>query len=132
LIDTNSFIGVPYKLNGDNVKDGFDCWTFIKHIYGNVLNRNVPDYVIGDISTIKTKIDTCRQYMEDKVWVKQDAPEDYVAVAMSKNKYIHHIGIWYKNACLHCVEHMGVVYNDYNSLKRNGYNRIEFYKHCGS
>ena len=63
-------------------------------------------------------------------WVKIDKPEEGCAVALSKRKHIHHIGVWVSGGCLHSVEGLGVVFNTINDLKRNGYTRIEFYRYA--
>jgi hypothetical protein len=124
----NRLVGIPWKKGGRDPVQGFDCWGFFKWFYrefvGLVLSYDYP-FQPGDTKNIVTafKEATC----EHGGWKKLDEPEQHCAVALSMNRRIHHVGVWFNGGCLHATEGVGVVYNDLKQLKRNGYSKVEFY-----
>ena len=42
----NQFIGIPYKSKGRSF-NGCDCWGIIRLYYNEVINRRLPEYLIG-------------------------------------------------------------------------------------
>jgi len=124
----NNVVGLPWKKGGRTPNEGFDCWGFFKWFYTNILNVDIQDeysYQPGETKNIVRAFSSATG--EGGKWVKVDEPTNYCAVALSMNKYIHHVGIWLEDGCLHATEGLGIVYNDMRQLKRNGYSKVEFY-----
>ncbi len=128
MININTYIGIPYKDKGLDVT-GFDCWGLFAHIYREyfdiVFDEQYPFTPGKDQKKIVNAFDSA---IEGKRWKRLTAPKEGCAVALSKNNIIHHIGIWTRGGCLHCVKGIGVVYHTKNHLSRNGYGRVEFYE----
>ena len=62
------------------------------------------------------------------MWEKVGTPSNHCAVALSRNKRIHHVGIWISGGVLHAADGVGVVYNSIRQLERSGFHKVEFYK----
>ncbi len=124
----NSLIGLPWKKGGRTLQEGFDCWGFFKYFYNEFLNININyDYPYKPGETKKI-VSAFNEATSTNNWLKLKKPEPYCAMTLSMNKKMHHVGIYYAEGCLHCAENVGVVYNSFNDLKRNGYNTWSFYK----
>lgn len=124
----NTMIGIPWKKGGRNPSKGLDCWGFLKYFYTQILDINIDydyPYQPGDTKNIVKSF--TKATSKEGGWTKLDKPKNFCAVALSQNKRIHHVGIWFNGGCLHATEGLGVVYNNISDLKRNGYNRVEFY-----
>lgn len=124
----NKLVGIPWKDGGRTLQEGFDCWGFFKWFYSTELGIAFDfDFLYSAKNIHKTtrKINTVLR--DVKGWLRLAVPVQYCGVAMSKNKKIHHVGIWIDGGCLHCVEGQGVVFNTLAQLKRNGYHKIEYY-----
>ena len=125
----NRYIGIPWKRGGRSVEEGFDCWGFFKHFYQHEMGLCInEDYFLLPSEQTKEIVKAfTNATSEDGGWVLIDEPIDGCAVALGKKTHIHHVGIWVSGGCIHAVEGLGIVFNDRNALKRNGYGRVEFY-----
>lgn len=125
----NIVIGAPWSNIGEgSLTQGFNCWTFFKWFYLVFIGVNVvndyDDIRAGD--TVKI-VKAFSKAISTETWVKQETPKQYDAVALSINKKIHHVGIWFNNGCLHAVKGQGVCHMSKSALLRNGYTRVEYY-----
>lgn len=126
--DINSIVGLPWKEGGRTPEEGFDCWGFFRWFYTDKLNIDIEEdyhFKPGDTKNI------VRAFLgatnKTGGWLNIEEPLQYCAVALSMNKKIHHVGVWVNGGCLHATENLGVVYNTSKQLKRNGYNKVEYY-----
>jgi hypothetical protein len=124
----NRLVGLPWLKGGRDPVNGFDCWGFFKWFYEHHLGVTLSyDYPFQPGDTRNIVLAFKEATSEKGGWVKLDKPDDYCAVALSKNKKIHHVGVWFNNGCLHATTGLGVVHNTLQQLKRNGYTKVEFY-----
>lgn len=127
-MNTEEYIGIPYKKGGRNPQEGFDCWGLVAYIYEKELGikfKQQYNIVSGETLKITKAFKTA---IDSNTWMKIVIPEQFCGVALSQNKKIHHVGIWVENGCLHAIKGVGVVYNSRISLELQGYNKLEFYK----
>lgn len=127
----NQMVGIPWKVGGKNPKEGFDCWGFFKWFYSEFADIQIAeDGEQIKPSETKKMIKAFSKAKGSGQWKNILAPVDFCAVALSKNKKIHHVGVWFNGGCLHAVEGIGVVYNTVMHLNRNGFNKVEFYEYA--
>ena len=127
-MDPNKYIGLEWE-SGGRGPEKFDCWGLVLHIlkneYGVLINEkeyNIDAYDTKSVSRAYEHAINCHN------WQKVETPRDGDVVALSKNKRIHHAGIYVQNGCLHAMDHNNVIFNPINRLKFDGWNRIEFYR----
>ena len=128
-ITINSLIGIPWKMGGRSPEEGFDCWGLLKYCYLELLGITIKydyDIIEGGTPNIIRAISSATDGSSD--WVLIEKPINGCAVALSRNKKTHHVGFWYNDHCIHATEKLGVVGNTMNGLKRNQYNKVEFYR----
>lgn len=124
----NNLVGIPWKKGGRDPINGFDCWGFFKWFYAEFAGIYLGyDYPLQPGDTKQIVIAFKESIGEGGEWSKISQPIDYCAVALSMNRHIHHVGVWFNGGCLHATEGVGVVYNTLKQLKRNGYSKMEFY-----
>lgn len=123
----NTYIGIPWKWRGRNPNEGLDCWGLVRNLYKELLNIELDDYVYTD-NQKETTLTNIKKAKESKYWEEIDEPLDFCVVTMSTNKKMHHVGLYLSGGVLHAIENVGVVYNDFKQLRRNGYSKMEFYK----
>lgn len=108
-----------------------DCWAFVREIYQAELDVFLPEYagiMIGDIGKIAKTMELAS---ESSTWNRINHPIDFTVVAMSKGKAIHHVGVYTsadRGKVVHSLEGTAVVANDWNQLKKVGFQRIEYYE----
>lgn len=126
----NKLVGLPWREGGKTPQEGFDCWGFFRWYNLHILKRKINEKYECSCGNIRTMVEKASQaFCQKSEWVKINIPENNCAVALSRNKRIHHVGIWFNGGCLHALQDIGVVYNDIRQLKRNGFNTVEFYKY---
>ena len=105
-----------------------DCFDFVKKFYKKKFNFDFKiDYV--NVEKYKSIVHVIQNEKENvECWQKIDVPEDNCIVLLSKNNKMHHVGIWLDNGCYHFLNSIGLLYNDIQRLKMNGYKKMEFYR----
>lgn len=130
MVDINKYIGKPWK-SGAQGPDEFDCWGLLLYVMKHEFGIDIQaEFEVGHIHG-KDLINIVRSFESAVVsgkWIKLFAPEEGCGVALSRNKKIHHSGVWLSGGCLHAMDGSFTVYNSLSRLKRNGYQRVEFYK----
>ena len=121
--DIIQYLGLPW------IEGQRDCWLFFREIQAKHYDRIVPivDVDVMDIRDVIHKVDA-----EKKAhWEQIDKPEDGCAVLMSRNRYPVHIGMWLDidgGKVLHCAQGMGVVFQNRQALKFDGWTGITYWK----
>ena len=126
-MDINKNIGLPYKLNGKDTS-GFDCWGFF--VYFNEQENGLvfsEQYHLNPETDLKKILAAFSIHKDEGIWEKIDTPKEGCAVALGRINHIHHIGVYIKGGIMHCIKGLGVVYETESTLKRSGYNRVEYY-----
>ena len=104
--DIIQYLGLPW------IEGQRDCWLFFREIQAKHYGRTVPivDVDVMDIRDVIHKVDA-----EKKAhWEQIGKPEDGCAVLMSRN--------------LHCAQGMGVVFQNRQALKFDGWTGITYWK----
>lgn len=122
--DIIQYLGLPW------IEGRRDCWLFFREIQAKHYGRTVPivDVDVMDIRDVIHKVDA-----EKKAhWEQIGKPEDGCAVLMSRNRYPVHIGMWLDidgGKVLHCAQGMGVVFQNRQALKFDGWTGISYWKY---
>lgn len=107
-------------------RTGIDCWALLCLVYRTEFGIVLP-YQFDMQNYTMTKGTKALEFAATTdLWVPLKQPTEKCVVAMSKNKRIHHVGIWLDGGCLHADE--AVVHNNLAALIRNGYGKVEYYK----
>ena len=124
--DIIQYLGLPW------IEGQRDCWLFFREIQAKHYGRIVPivDVDVMDIRDVIHKVDA-----EKKAhWEQIGKPEDGCAVLMSRNRYPVHIGMWLDidgGKVLHCAQCMGVVFQNRQALKFDGWTGITYWRFAG-
>lgn len=124
--DIIQYLGLPW------IEGQRDCWLFFREIQAKHYGRTVPivDVDVMDIRDVIHKVDA-----EKKVhWEQIGKPEDGCSVLMSRNRYPVHIGMWLDidgGKVLHCAQGMGVVFQNRQALKFDGWTGITYWRFAG-
>ncbi len=124
--DIIQYLGLPW------IEGQRDCWLFFREIQAKHYGRTVPivDVDVMDIRDVIHKVDA-----EKKAhWEQIGKPEDGCAVLMSRNRYPVHIGMWLDidgGKVLHCAQCMGVVFQNRQALKFDGWTGITYWRFAG-
>ena len=124
--DIIQYLGLPW------IEGQRDCWLFFREIQAKHYGRTVPivDVDVMDIRDVIHKVDA-----EKKAhWEQIGKPEDGCAVLMSRNRYPVHIGMWLDidgGKVLHCAQGMGVVFQNRQALKFDGWTGITYWRFSG-
>ena len=122
--DIIQYLGLPW------IEGQRDCWLFFREIQAKHYGRTVPivDVDVMDIRDVIHKVDA-----EKKAhWEQIGKPEDGCAVLMSRNRYPVHIGMWLDidgGKVLHCAQGMGVVFQNRQALKFDGWTGITYWRY---
>lgn len=124
------YIGRPWVKKAQG-PDNFDCWGLLRYVQKHHFNTEVP-IISVDADDLRAVINAFESHPEKKQWhlVKQPAEGD--GVLMRQGRRDSHVGVWLDvdgGGVLHCVQGIGVVFSDSYSLKMNGWNNIEYYRH---
>lgn len=124
------YLGKPW-VAGARGSGAFDCWGLLFDIYRYHYSIDLPEYQV-DPKNMGLVTGAFADGVEAGDWVEISEPVDGCAVALSRNKRIHHVGIWLdvdRGVVLHANEGNGVMAQSINELKRDCWRIIKFYKH---
>lgn len=124
------YLGKPWQA-GARGPAAFDCWGLLCDIYRYRYSIELPEYQI-DPKNIGAVAGAFAGGIEVGDWAEISAPVDGCAVALSRNKRIHHVGIWLdidRGLVMHAYEGNGVIAQSVSDLRRDYWRTIKFYKH---
>ena len=125
------YIGIPWVFGGRDLK-GFDCYGLFKYIEENDFNLSLLEIDI-DTYNYKNVLLEFDQAKEFSNWKIVDSPQEGDAAVLTKSRYPNHIGVCIDSdgikGLIHCIEHTGVVFNDFLALKRLGWGISNYYRH---
>lgn len=115
-------IGLPW-LPGER-----DCWAFFRAVQAEHYGRDVPAVALDDYSA-PTLVRALAGNPERARWQQVDSPVDGAAVLMGRNQHPAHVGVWVGELgrVLHCAEGAGVLCQDPQSLRLNGWGHITYW-----
>lgn len=128
------YIGMPW-VRGAHGPDSFDCWGFVRFILHLHYGIYVPNFDIPDNQLEASKL--MLHSTELTNWrIVPDIGDGHI-VMMAKRSIPLHIGICImaneRLGILHCVQHVGVLFQDVQGVRSSGFGKLSFYKHhsCG-
>lgn len=126
-----SHIGKPYEYRAKG-PDRFDCWSLVSLFYLEIhkIDLGFHQFDCDEFLKACRQIDTVKQ---DSNWKQIAEPIDGCLVAMSRNKHLHHVGIWIEgNGCLHALGNDNggnVIMSDRQNLKLHRFTNVLFFLH---
>lgn len=119
------YIGLPW-IAGER-----DCWAFFRELQARHYGLFVPAVDI-DALDLRCVVSAFDGHDEKRNWTEIELPEDGCAVLMQRNRYPSHIGMWVNvdgGKVLHCAQGIGVVCQNLQALKFEGWTRISYWRH---
>lgn len=121
------YIGKPW-VKAQAGPEQFDCWGLFRYLqlirHGVELPAILPEsYSLLSISR------AFQQSSERDNWEIVQTPQEGDGVLMGHVKNPCHIGYWVDangGGVLHCIEHMGVVFQKIQNLRETGWGQIQY------
>jgi cell wall-associated NlpC family hydrolase len=132
----NSILGKPWVANAKG-PDAYDCYHLTQYIQRTLYNREMPDVQVPNEPSWGQIIEMIETHPERQRW--QEVPnsmfnmvkaKDGALVAMAASQRAAHIGVWLapEQLVVHTDKPDGVVFQDLQTLKVCGWQRIRFYE----
>lgn len=128
-----AYIGKPWVLGGQG-PDAYDCGGLVRAIARERFGLEIPEVTLASDAP-REYIRAIRVFVESDEWRHITEPAEGDGVTLSHSRHPHHVGVWVDvdhGGVLHALEGIGVVFTDMTALRRNGWSRIEFYRHHAS
>lgn len=122
------YIGRPWVNGGRDIQSGVDCWGLLCHVYRQHYNINLPVFIGVDAADNRAVAKLMNQHDQ---WRELPTPMEGCAVALSKNKALHHVGLYVCGRVLHAMEGQGVVSQTVATLTAKGWTTIRYFQHEG-
>ena len=134
------YLNAKWNVAGDGdgtPEEGYNCWGLLRHVYKSLLGIDVPKYssiTSENIHSVGKLIDAGAKG-EDWSRVEDCNRLHMDAVALSKGKIFHHVGIYLNfdgGLILHAHDGGRVVAQRPSQLRAHGWSRIEYFRHGNS
>lgn len=126
-----SLIGKPW-VAGARGPDAFDCWGLVTWVYQQRFGIHLPLFEGVDPKCVSGVGRLMAEGSQKDDWISLLSPEEGCVVAMSRNRIIHHVGIYCDvdgGLVLHALDGQNVVAQSLSQLSLYGWRTIQFYKH---
>lgn len=126
-----NLVGTQWKPGGRDLRDGFDCYGLVHHVYDVCLGIQLPSHPVHykDFERIQECIQG--ETGHEGNWQEVPSPATWDVTGMSSSKrFVHHVGIWIDGAILHAVPDTGVVCQSLTSLRANGIHPRHYWTLC--
>lgn len=120
------YIGRPWINGGRDIESGVDCWGLLRHIYQHHYCIDLPAFLGVDA---KDNLAVARLISQRECWSELKTPIEGCAVALSKNKILHHVGVYVCGRVLHAMECQGIVSQTTSTLATMGWTTIRYFQH---
>jgi len=120
-------IHVPYAENAQG-PDAYDCWGLTRACQREVFGIDLP---IIRTDNIREVIAAFTDHALADSWKVSPIAMHGALVGLSSAKHLHHIGTWLDldgGVLLHTVQTSGVLVQDSNELRINGWHTLRFYR----
>jgi cell wall-associated NlpC family hydrolase len=127
-----SVIGAKYERGGRG-PDAFDCWGLVWHYFKTVTGEEMMPHMAIDVKQFAVVARNIEKAANSSDWVKLKQPEHGAVVAMSKNRVLHHVGIWLDidgGKCFHAYDGCTVIAHNLQQLRNQHFRKIEFYRYA--
>ena len=126
------YLGRPWVMDARG-PDAFDCWGLVYWVYKTHLNVQLPAYVTELATPIPTHPATITGKEQGKpAWSAVARPLEGCVVALSGNKAVHHVGIYFGGLVYHAACAARVHALKFHRLPASGFNTVICYKYNGS
>lgn len=126
----SELIGKPWAF-GATGPEVFDCLGFT--IFVQRTQYGIEMLEPGYTENLLQNTHLLAQGEERARWAEVEVPEDGDVILMARRKFPTHIGTWIrangKMGALHCLEGIGVVFQDQGQLRLSGWGSFHFYRH---
>lgn len=120
------YIGLKWVNGGRDIATGVDCWGLLHHIYKEHYKIELP--LFNGIDA-ENNLSVSRMIDNNKNdWMEIKTPIEGCAVGLSKNKLLHHVGVFVCGVVIH-ADRNGVVAQSISALKLNGWSTLRFFRH---
>lgn len=134
--ELNRLIGMPWVANASG-PDAWDCYHLTRYVQRKFWNREMPDIVVPNDPTWTYIIRTIEEHEERKNW--REVPtiagmpiraRDGALVGMAASTRPAHMGVWFSRdqAILHVDNPDGVMFQDIQTIKMMGWQKLRFYE----
>lgn len=127
----SSLIGKPW-VSGGRGPDEFDCWGLLAFVYAISLGIKLPDYPNLNAKDLHATTKLSASLVEKGNWLQIEKPEHLCAVGMSRNRLVHHVGLWLvdgdSEGIFHTASGQGAMFQTVTTVRQAGMQNITFYK----
>ena len=128
------YIGRPWR-RGAQGPEEFDCWSFVRWVERERFGRDLAEIIVPEPPPGASRVGAYARAFaahpeEWAKWRPTSTPAEGDAVAMSKGREIHHVGLWIdadRGGILHCLDEIGVILSPVAALRAALWRRIDYY-----
>lgn len=128
----NDLIGIPYSVDGNDPKTGFNCWTFAMYVQAKYFGRQLPE--VPNPHHYRAIAKAFSNHPERARWQKISNPQDGDLVQICLGAHPCHVGVFLLlDGCgvLHCTEKHGVQFHRLSLLTMGGWTLDGIYRFVG-
>lgn len=125
------YIGKSWEIGGRG-PDSFDCWGLLMDIYKKRFDIDLPNFEGINLENVMIAAKAIDRNIKNDYWREIKLPIDECAVGLSRNKVMHHVGVYLNvdgGKILHCHNGIGCVAQSIQSMKRLGWTTIKFFRY---
>lgn len=119
----NKYIGTPYEFGGRSI-DGLDCYGLVKRIYADQYGIDLPDWQVDPVDLVGVN-NTIVSVLDSGDFEELETPVEGCFVICYRTRAAHHIGLYYGDGVIHCVDGIGTVFEPMSRFKNN-YPKLTF------
>ena len=98
-MNINAYLGLQFNPSGDSASEGFNCFTFMRHVRKSLFGKDTP--VVGDNYMGESSEDCQRGILANRqLYESVRSPKDGDIVVCGDGV---HVGIYIDGGCLHCM-----------------------------
>lgn len=130
MMDLTLYLGKPW-VSGAEGPGAFDCWGLARAFYRTNYGIELSDHLQRNAECVAECLRLGRAEIASPDWFEVTHPRTGDLVALSKNRAMHHVGIYFfqGRSVLHAMPGSGVVFQRIPSLKINGFQTFQFFRH---
>lgn len=129
--DPLQLVGVPYRREGNNVGEGFDCFTLVRFVRAEFYQRLTP---LTQPSTTLPAESACMLGFHHAtrgngaLWYRC-APQEGCVIGLARYSFgrLHHCGVLVRGGVLHAMQDAGVMFTPFGRI-RECYMQVEAFE----
>jgi hypothetical protein len=125
-INFEQYLGIKWSATGENTQDGFNCWTFVRFLYQQHLQIDLPTF---DVNAMKLKDCVIKTKAQMPKYTQVRIANIWDISLMSRRVEPSHVGVYIdKQHIMHCVERQGVIITNKHQLENQGFKELGVYR----